>query len=778
MKPLALILATSLLSGLAFAEETNRLAQPGRDKQPVDMVNCLIGTHNERWMTFPGPCRPFGMVKLSPDTRLAAPGAFFWKAGYEYTLPSIAGFNNVHEWTMAGLATMPTTGELRTQPGDAKKPGSGYRSRFRHETEVAVPGYYAVTLEDYKIRAELTATTRCGFERYTFPKADDARVLVALWIPDEYGYQLTQANVRKVSANEIEGTASHAGTNRHATFQVFNLHFVMRFSKPMRSLGGWLNGKVLEDIPELSGKDDMGVFANFVTREGEPVLIQTGISLVSIEQARLNLETETKPFGWDFDACRAQARNVWNDLLGKIQVEGGGARDRAKFYVNLYRCFCARTIWSDVNGKYIDPHGNVQQLANAQSPMFGSDAFWNTFWNLNQLWILATPDLAEQWVRCQLEFHDKGGWLTKGAPGLKYSGIMTGEHEIALLVAAYQHGLRGFDAEKAWQAIQHILTVQGERWAGNLDLDLYLKYHYIPADSQPESGFNYFKNYVSNTMEYSYDDWCAAQLAKALGKPQEYAAFMARSRYWTNMFDSASGYTRPKNADGTWVEPLDPFRNKGFVEGNAWQYTWFVPQDVRGLITAMGRDRFIERLDQGMIASQPGNFAGGRYVNHGNEPTMQAAYLFNHAGVPWLTQKYARAIMNQYYGDTPMHGWLGDEDQGQMGAWFVMSAIGLFQVDGGCRTRPIYEIGSPLFDRAVVRLDPRYYPGKSFVIETRNNAPANCYIQSATLNGQPWSKPWLYAEQVQRGGCLALTMGPEPNKNWGAGMENAPPPAD
>ena len=580
-----------------------------RERQPVDWVDCRIGTHDERWMTFPGAALPFGMVKLSPLTRLAEPGMMFWKSGYEYMIPSIAGFNNIYEWTMAGFATMPTVGPLRTKPGRAGKlgvakplanrcsplhelvggePGTGYRSRFRHETEVATPGYYAVTLDDYRIRAELTATTRCDFQRYTFPQADDARVLVDLWIGDEYGYKLTQAKVRKVSDMEIEGTATHAGASGFAAFQVFDLHFVMRFNKPMRSLGGWLNGHVQHDITELTGKDHMGLFANFKTRDGEQVLVQAGISLVSIAQARLNLETEMKPFGWDSDACRAHAHKVWNDPLGKIRIEGGQPRDHVKFYTNLYRSFSARTIWSDVNGKYVDPKGKVRQLPDANSPMIGSDALWNTFWNLNQLWILATPDIAQQWVRSELEFHDKGGWLTKGAPGLKYSGIMTAEHEIALIVAAYQHGLRGFDAEKAWQAIKHILTVQGDEFAGDPDLNAYLRYHYVPADLGTVGGKNCHKNFASNTLEYAYDDWCAAQLAKALGKQDEHREFMARSAYWKNMFDPESGFTRPKKSDGQWVAPFDPFRTRGFVEGNAWQYTWFVPQDVRGLIAAMG----------------------------------------------------------------------------------------------------------------------------------------------------------------------------------------------
>jgi len=753
--------------------DARRLAQaPAHEREIVDYVDCLIGTSTSRWMLYPGPSMPFGMVKLSPDNQGHDPAPHLWKAGYEYAIGNVMGFSHVHAWTMGGLLTMPTTGPLVTDPGHERDPDAGYRSRIRHATETAVPGYYAVTLDDYGIRAELTCTTRAGFQRYTFPKSRQARILVDLLTPTEYGKQVLDAKIRRVSDREIEGHAKMK-SGRHSGYQEYVLHFVARTNKPLASMDGWVGEVVKTNVKEVAGQGDVGAALNFTTADGEAVLLQTGISLVSTEQARLNLETEMKPFGWDFQACRAAARKVWQDLLSRIEVEGGSETDKVKFYTNLYRSYCARTIWSDVNGKYVDMYEKVQQLPDPDSPVLGCDAFWNTFWNLNQLWVLVHPEWANAWVRSLLEIYDKGGWLAKGPTGIEYSSIMVASHEIPLMVAAYQAGIRNYDVAKAYQAMVHCQTTPGRPHpggghVGNSQLKPYLEHGYIPLG----------KGYASNTLEYAYDDWCVAQMAKALGHRDAQAAFIKRAESWRNLFDAETGFMRPRYPDGRWLENFDPYSGKGgWVEGNPWQYTWFVPQNVRGLVQAMGRERFVDRLNEGLAKSAKRNFSGGGLpINHGNQPSMQVAYLFNYAGAPWLTQKWARAIMNQYYGDDPIDGWPGDEDQGQGGAWFVMSAIGLFQTDGGCRVRPIYEIGSPLFDRVTIHLDPRYYPGKTFTIEAHNNGPKNVYVQSATLDGKPLARPWFYQSDLVDGGTLVLEMGPEPNKAWGAGPDAAPPP--
>jgi predicted alpha-1,2-mannosidase len=759
---LSIVLALGLMAG------TTSGVLAAEQKQPADYVDPMLGTASSRWMLYPGPSMPFGMVKLSPDNQRQT-----WKAGYEYTIENIAGFSHLHSWTMGGLLTMPTTGPLKIEPGSEKDPDAGYRSRFRHETETASPGYYAVTLDDYKIRAELTCTTRAGFQRYTFPKAAQARILFDLLTPTEYGYTVLDAHVRKVSDTEIEGSCHELSG---AKFNEFTLHFVARVSKPFRSMGGWVGKNILQDVGKISGSGDMGVFLNYATTDGEVIELQTGISLVSIEQARLNLDTEMGPFGWDFDAVRAHARKTWNDLLSKIEVRGGAATDLMKFYTNMYRSYCARTIWSDVNGKYVDMYEKVQQLPDPNSPVYGCDAFWNTFWNLNQLWTLVTPDVANKWVKSLLEINDKGGWLPKGPTGIEYSSIMVAEHEIALIVSAYQKGIRNFDAEKAYAAMKHVQTEpgrphEGGGHVGNRQLASYMKLGYVPVEKGP----------VSNTLEYAYDDWCVAQMAKALGKQDDWRYFMKRAGNYKNVFDPSVGYMRQKHQDGKWVAEFSPFSGRGFVEGNAWQYTYFAPHDVAGLVKLLGKEEFNRRLNDGMQKSRASNFNATRDqfaqypVNHGNQPNMEAAWLFNFSGEPWLTQKWSREIMERYYGTGPIDGYPGDEDQGQMGAWYVMSAMGLFEMNGGCATRPTYEIGSPIFDRIVIHLDKRYYPGGQFVIEAKNNSKKNVYIQSAMLNGKPLNKPWFYHSELVKGGSLVLQMGPEPNKNWGSAPDEAPP---
>ncbi len=762
---LLVVLILSLTAGCASGVTT------AKKKQPVDWVDPMLGTVSSRWMLYPGPSMPFGMVKLSPDNTEKSG----LDAGYEYTIESIAGFGCVHSWGMGSFLTMPTTGRLKVVPGSENEPDKGYRSRFSHNKETASPGYYGVTLEDYDIRAELTATTRVGFQRYTFPEADKARILFDFRIPEGHRIKVVKARVKKVSDTEIEGYAQ-----RSSRWNEYTLYFVARLDKPFKSFGGWAGEKIYRDIDEISGEDDIdvGAFVNYSTDEDEVIKIQTGISLVSVEQARLNLETEMSEFGWDFEAVRDYARNTWNELLSKIEVEGGTEEQKTKFYTNLYRSYCARTIWSDVNGKYVDMCEKIRQLKDPDSPVYGCDAFWNTFWNLNQLWALITPDIANKWVKSLLEIYDRGGWLPKGPGGIEYSSIMVASHEISLIVSAYQKGIRDFDIEKAYEAIRHIQTEPGRPHecgghVGNQQLKSYTAIGYVPAERGP----------VSNTLEYAYDDWCVAQMAGALGKEDDYEYFIRRAESYKNVFDPEVGYTRPKHTDGSWVQGFDPlvkavgkeddFQTKDFVEGNSWQYTWFAPHDVRGLINLIGREEFNRRLTEGFEKARP-NFVS-HYVNHSNQPNIQAAYLFNFSSAPWLTQKWAREIMENYYGTGPIHGYPGDEDQGQMGAWYVMSAIGLFEMDGGAATEPTYEIGSPIFDKVTIYLDNQYYKGGKFVIEAKNNSKNNVFIQSATLDGKPLNKPWFYHWQLADGGRLVLEMGPNPNKRWGSTPGAAPP---
>lgn len=740
---------------------------------PADYVDVFKGTAHSRWMIAPGPWMPFGMVKLAPDNQPQR-----WASGYDYGNEYIDCISHIHEWTMSGLGVMPTIGDVRTQPG---LDGLGFSSRFDKSTECGGIGFYEVFLKDTGIKAELAATTRSSLQRYTFPASERARVIFDFLLPNEYPTHVLGATVRRAGPSEIEGTIA---TNSPRDFyeQRFDLHFVAQFSRAFDRLGGWQGAERRADAAELKLSGDCGAWIEFATRAGEQVLLRIGISLVSVANARLNLEREqARPFGWDFAAVVENQRRVWNGLLGRVEIETPDAREKIRFYTNLYRALSARNIWSDVNGEWIDPEERRQQLADSDAVMLGGDAFWNTFWNLNQVMNLLAPEWSARWVKSELAMYDACGWLSKGPAGLEYIPIMVAEHEIPLLVAAHQHGIKGVDAGKILAAAVKMQTTlpqkhPGGGFVGNEHLENYLRHGYVAVDGPtPDQPPKWKRATVSNTFEYAFDDWCVAQLARALGRAEVAAAFLRRSRNWRNVFDAEAGFARPRRANGEWVSPFDPFNTPGFVEGNAWQYTWFVPHDVPGLVDAMGRDRFVARLNEAFEQSARSRFSAPSAmhnltpINHGNQPSMQVAWLFNWADRPWLSQKWIRAILDTYYGHTPADAYLGDEDQGQMSGWFVMSALGLFQTDGGCRVNPIYELGSPLYPKTVLHLSPQHYGGGTFTIVARNASRANRYIQSAELNGRPLDRWWIRQRDLVKGGRLVLEMGPTPNEAWARG---------
>lgn len=736
-------------------------------QRPVDQVNVFTGTSNSRWMMFPGAAMPFGMVKFSPDNQ-----ANVWNGGYEYTINSIAGFSPVHSWAMGSFSIMPTNGAVRTFPGPADGPfrgmwTSGYRARFRKEDETGKPGYYRVKFYDYGgIATELTATTRCGYMRVTFPENKQSNFLFNLNPEYEENYpKQEEAYVRRVSDTEIEGYVRH----RSSFTDVYTVHFVARFSKAMKqfrpwyaapfegkSLYGtaWQQQKTFYDTTEITLSGDCGLAVQFETQADEQIEMQFGISLVSIEQARLNLDTELKPFEWDFEAVVKNCQDTWNDLLSTVEVEGGTAQDRQKFYTGLYRAYSARTTWSDVNGKYTD---QCEQEATITAPgdvVYGCDALWGAHWNLFPLWTLLTPDKANSWCNSLLEMYDRGGWLPQGPSGVEYCEVMVAAHQIKLLVSAYQKGIRNFDAEKAYEAMRKNQMTPGLEhecggWAGNKNLESLLKYGYVANEDGP----------VSNTMEFAFDDWAVAQMAKALGKRKDYKYFMERAQNYRKVIDPETRFVRQRHADGTWVQEWDSLQDHGtwygagYVEGTAWHYSFFVPHDYQGLIDIVGRQRFIDRLVMGFEAG---------YVHIGNQPNMQAPFIFNHAGVPWLTQKYVRKLLAESFDTDPLRGYPGEEDQGQLGAWYVLAAMGLFQMDGGCSPESYYDISSPIFDRIVIHLDDAYYSGKDFEIITYNNNPENVYIQSMRLNGRALNSYKIAHKTIALGGKLEITLGPDP----------------
>lgn len=736
----------------------------------ADYVDTRIGTAHSRWMIAPGPWMPFSMVKMSPDNQNMG-----WQAGYQPTFETIGCFSHIHEWTMAGLGMMPTNGALKTKVGDQFDPDSGYRSRIDKTTEEAPLGYYKVFLSDTKIWTEVTGTTRGSFQRYTFPNDQDGRVMIDLHVQAEYDYLLPDVEIKQISPYRIEGT-SHQISPRPTVWsndadQEYTLHFVIEFDQPIKKIGGWKNDEILQS-GNISGTDlkEAGVFVEFDTKKSNVVQARTGISLVSVENAAENLEKEiTQPFGWKYEAVVQHQKDVWNEYLSRIQISTDNLLEKKRFYSNFYRSMC-RNTWSDVNGEWVAPDETTHRLSNPNHLALGCDAFWNTFWNLNQFWNLVTPEWSSKWVNSQLAMYDAAGWLGKGPAGMEYIPVMVAEHEIPQMVSAYQMGIRDFDTEKAFEAIKKMQTTPATQvaggFAGNRDLEFYLKYHYVPYDL----------GRFSNTLEYSYDDWSVGQFAKALGKEQDYQVFADRGTWWKNAFNEETGFAQLKDSTGHFEDPFDPFqtgRNEEYVEGNAWQLSYFVPQDVPELANVIGKKKFIDRLEWGFEASAPWryNAPNDQYwdypVVQGNQQSMHFAFLFNWVGKPWLTQEWSRSILEKYYGSGIANAYLGDEDQGQMSAWFVMASIGLFQTDGGCRVNPVYEIASPLYQKIVIDLGKRYDRGEKFEIIANNASRKNMFIQSARLNGKELNSFQFPASELLKGGKLELEMGDEPNENWG-----------
>ena len=742
---------------------------PQGDAGVAGYVDTRMGTAHSRWMLAPGPWTPFGMVKLSPDNQGTC-----WQGGYDTAIESVGTFSHIHEWTMAGLGTMPATGPLKIKMGGGSElagHADGYRSYIDKASEVCKIGYYAVRLTDYDIYAELTATDRCGFQRYTYPAGATPRVMVDLKIPAEYRYDIVACEMRQTGPRRIEGF-SRQETKRvwsRDADQFYAVYFVLEFDRDIKTFGGWESGARWDGASRAAqNPKDFGGFVEFAPGDGGTVVqMRSGISFVDLAGAANNLKREVEdPFGWSFDKVRAANEKTWNDLLGRVKIASADSREKKRFYTNLYRSFL-RNTFNDADGRWNDPLGVVRRLDDPDARALGCDAFWNTFWNLNQVWNLVGPEWSARWVKSQMALYEAGGWLGKGPAGMRYVPVMVAEHEIPQMVSAWQMGIRPCDPRKLMAAFMKMQTTPAQKvgrgFAGNRDLVAYLEHHYVPND---KGGF-------SNSMEYSYDDWTVGQFAKAIGDEAAYKTFDERGTWWRNAVNPETGYSHRRNSKGEWEKDFNPFSGKGYTEGNGWQLTYFVPQDVPGLIERIGRGRFLERLKWGFQRSDavrynsPNENYAAYPVVQGNQQSMHFAFLFNWAGEPWETQRWARSIIERYYGYDDSNAWLGDEDQGQMSAWFVMASLGLFQTDGGCRAEPIYEIASPLFEEATIDLGRRFGRGDTFTIKAHNASRANKYVQRAVLNGKPQDSFFIDAREVLKGGTLELWMGSEPNRKWG-----------
>jgi predicted alpha-1,2-mannosidase len=742
---------------------------------PVDLVDVFSGTSNSRWMLFPGPTLPFGMVKLSPDNQ-----GNVWNGGYEYTVHSISGFSHLHSFSLSGLSVMPYVGRFgpeRTYPGQPDGPfggmwTAGYRSRIDKSTERGRPGYYSVYLSDWKVSVELTATLRCGFMRFRFPTGDESRLLLDQAFPTEQKTRILSARIRRVGRQEIEGVVrQHNGYSGE-----YDLHFVLKASQPIVSMEGWQRGKftstfddygrdwqipaeIRKDCASFEGRDGCGVALRFRTRDGKPLLVQTALSFVSVAQARKNMREELGGVGWDFDQVVKRARAAWSEVLDVVEIEGT-EKQRALFYTNLYRAYSAKSILHDVDGRYVNSKGVTRRLGKASSAVYSGDAFWGSQWTLFPLWTLLSPRYARSWIGFFLEAYRQGGWMPQAPVRGGYSPVMVAQHHQSLIVSAYQKGIRGFDADTAWEAIRHDLTTPGRElpnggYAGNRNLASYLRLGYVPVEDGPSS----------NTFEYAFDDYAAGNFALALGKQKEADEFLRRSRSWRNAIHPGDKFARLRRADGTWVRPADPHKfgteggwnGPGFVEGTPWLYTWFVPQDPRGLAELMGKDEFNRRLEEG--------FEKG-WVDIGNETNLHAPFLFNHSGQPWKTQREVRKALLDAWDLEAVGGWRrGEEDEGQLGALYVLWSLGLFQMDGGVTADSVYDLCAPLHPRAVLKVGPD--GGKRFTIEALNASPENAYVQSAKLNGKTLDRAWITHREISAGGHLTFTLGPKPNKRWG-----------
>ena len=720
------------------------------DKKNINYVDPFIGTGGHGH-TYPGATLPFGMVQLSPDTRINS-----WDgcSGYHYSDKTILGFSHTHlSGTGVGdygdIRFMPTVGKLQLNPGTADYPDSGYSSRFSHKTEKASPGYYAVTLEDYDIDVELTVSERVGFQKYIFPETDNAHIIIDL-TESITSDKILYLELEFLSNTEITGVRR---TDGWADDQC--IYFYAVFSKPFDSFGVVKNGKISKVYQKVYG-EDIKAFVNYKTSENEEILVKVGISAVSIEGAKNNFKKEIQ--GWDFKETKNKARKIWEKALNKIKVEGGTIEQKTIFYTALYHSLLAPNLFSDIDGKYRGHDGKTYKAKDFD--MYTVFSLWDTFRAEHPLFTIIENKRTTDFIKSMLDIYKRSGLLPVWELAGNETGCMIGYHSVPVIVDAYMKGIRDYDIKLIFNAMKNSAE------QNHLGLEFYKKSGYIPADKEGES--------VSKTLEYAYDDWCIAQMAKKLGKDKDYRKYIIRAQYYKNLFDDLTGFFRGKRNE-TFVTPFNPAEvNFMLTEANTWQYNFFVPQDIHGMIDLLGgNEQFAKKLDEmfytetKLSGRHQSDITGliGQYA-HGNEPSHHIAYLYDYAGQPWKTQKLVRKIMDDLYSDKP-DGLCGNEDCGQMSAWYVLSAMGFYPVTPGYN---IYAIGSPVFEKVTINLEN----GNKFIIKANNVSDDNFYIQSASLNGKPFNKSYIKHSNIMKGGELVFEMGPEPNKNWGTGKENVP----
>lgn len=749
-------------------------------------VEPRIGTAHCRWFHFTPGAMPFGMAKPAPSTNGHIGNKSGWEAtGYDYRDQSIEGFPCLHEFQIGGIVLMPTTGSLKTIPGAVDdSTGMGYRSRFDRADEIATAGYYSVLLKDYSIRAELTATPRVAIQRYTFPAGEDSRILFDIGNRQGESGAVRDAKITFTEDGRIEGwvITEPEYVRKYQPGASVPLYFSAVLDKAPVGYGAFNGADIRPDERKATGVG-AGLYLTFRTQDQELVTAKVGLSYTSVENARLNRETEAATL--TFDEAREISRQTWEEYLGRIRVETPAQEDKVKFYTGLYHALLGRGLASDVNGAYPRNDGSVGQIPLKDGKpihnLYNTDAAWGAQWNLTQVWALAYPEYYSDYISSHLLVYKDAGWLADGIANSRYvSGV--GTNLLSTIIAgAYQCGIRDFDVNTAYEACLKN-ELDGENrplGAGKIDTRYFVEYGYVPHLDKGDGPDEAFMFSASHTLEYAYSAWAVAQWAKQLGKTDDYNRLMDLSKGWERIYDPSCNFVRPKKKDGTFIEDFNPMQVwRGFQEGNAWQYTFYVPHDAKGLVAKVGADVFNHRLDSIFTVSRKLIFSGGTEVgafaglqtlyNQGNQPCLHIPWMFNEAGRPSLTQKWVRAILNEFYGTDGIHGYgYGqDEDQGQLGAWYVISSLGLFDMKGLTDQAPSFALGSPLFDKITIRLNDRYYKGKEFVIEARNNSKQNDYVQSMNLNGKPLTDTRIPFSEIIQGGHLVLEMGSQPKDRY------------
>ncbi|GAA4462561.1 GH92 family glycosyl hydrolase [Nemorincola caseinilytica] len=743
----------------------------------IDHVNPLIGTH-KMGHTYPGATVPFGSVQLSPETATIPyevngrynKDVYKYCAGYQYADTTIVGFAHTHfsgtgHSDLGDILVMPTTGRLLLEPGSAEDPMSGFRSPFSHTTEMAQPNYYRVLLQRYNIQAELTTTTRVGMHRYTFPAADSAHILLDL----VYGiYNYPDKNVwsfvRVENDTLVTGYRQTNGWGRTRT-----VYFAMAFSRPIKEYG-WQNSSKKQvyrgfwrkwdqekNFPEMAGTQLRAYFNFGATAPNAQIQVKVAISPVSTANAVENMAYEAP--GWNFDGIKAQGQAQWEQELAKTTIDAD-KDTKVNFYTALYHAYINPTIYMDVNGQYkgLDQNVHTTDTFTARAN-YTTFSLWDTYRALHPLFNITQPRRNAGMIRSMLAHYDQSvhKMLPVWSNSANENWCMIGYHGVSVIADAVVKGnTRGYEANRALDAC--VATAKNRKYDG---LGHYMALGYVPEDKNSSS--------VSKTLEYAYDDWCIAQIAQKLGRDDVYREFSKRAGNYRNVYDAATGYMRPRLSSGAFRQPFDVLNTDepGYIEGNAWNYSLYVPHAPDDMIQMMGgRKRFTKHLDSLFTMQLPDSFFAhteditregiiGNYV-HGNEPSHHVAYLYNHCDAPWRTQERVRMIMKKMYRPTP-DGLGGNDDCGQMSAWYIFSALGFYPMAPGSDR---YELGSPAVNTATLRLDN----GRTMYISTRGQGDKNVYVQQVLLNDKPLNRSYITHSEIMEGGELVFRMGSKPVK--------------